>query len=215
MGPGRPQARQRDTQPRQHADRRQRRQLQRELQHTADHHADRQRIDRLDAARAQHRRAQQRSGDHAEVEQHRSECWHRKPAPGVEHARGQCDHRHETDVGKHPTRHHRRGIFGGRCETRCQQPDQHRRGGDTDDTSDQQRPGQHGGHRVDQQARGVVTIGAAGGREQRHEGLRESALCEQASQQVGNAKSDLERIHHRRGAEHRGTDLLAHQPGDA
>ena len=38
---------------------------------------------------------------------------------------------------------------------------------------------------------------------------------QRAKEAMANAKSDLERIHHRRGAEHRGTDLLAHQPGDA
>jgi hypothetical protein len=63
--------------------------------------------------------------------------------------------------------------------------------------------------------RGVVAIALAGGRQQRHERLREGTLGEQPAQQIGNAKGDLERVHHRRGAEQRRADLVAHQARDA
>ena len=58
-----------------------------------------------------------------------------------------------------------------------------------------QRPEQHGRDGVDQPVGRLVAVGGARrAASDRHEGLREGALGEQAAQQVGDAEGDVERV---------------------
>ncbi len=63
--------------------------------------------------------------------------------------------------------------------------------------------------------RRLIALGGADPRQGRHERLREGAFAEQAPQQVGDAKGDVEGIERGAGAERRGDDHVADQAGDA
>ena len=81
---------------RQHADARERRDLEGELRDAADEHAPRERLDRrVEIAGEEDRRA-----DDRQVEQHRRERRHREAAVDVQHAAGERHQRHEQDVRK-------------------------------------------------------------------------------------------------------------------
>jgi hypothetical protein len=135
-----------------------------------------------------------------------------EPAPGVEDAGRERDQRDEADVREHHPGHDD-GVVEA-LEARGHQPDDDRRGDDADDAGDDQRREQHGGDGVDQLPGRVVAVGGAGARQRRHERLGEGALAEQAAQQVGDAKGDVERVERGAGAEHRRDDDVAHQAGD-
>ena len=208
-------ARWREGQARHHADGAQRRNLHHELQHAADHHPGSQRIDRLDTPGAELRHQQPGRGDHRHVEQHRRGRRHRETPPGVQRAGRQGHQRHEADVGEHPARHAHCGGAALVRQAGREQPHQRRRTENADDAGQHQRPQQHRGHCVDEAVRRLVAVARPRGRQQRHEGLRERALGEEAAQQVGNAEGDPEGVGQRIGAEEPRHQLLAHQAGDA
>ena len=215
VGPGAAQRRRPQPQARQHADASQRRHLHRQLQHAADHHPDRQRIDRPQPPSLELRPQQPGGGDHAQVQQHRRGGRHHEMLPRIQDARRQRHQRHAADVREHQPGHHHRGLLAVGRQARGHRPDQHRRADHAQGTHRHQRPQQHGGHRIDQRLRLLVTLGGPRSGQDRHEGLRERALGEEPPQQVRDAEGDLEGIGGRAGAEGGGNELLAHQPGDA
>jgi hypothetical protein len=211
--PGGAQRTQADGETRHAADSAQRRNLDRRLQHTADHHPRGQRQHRVQPPGPEGRRSPPGGRDDRDIQQHRRDRRHRKALPGVQDAGGQGHQRHEGDVREHPARHRRGQVELGQAGANG--PYQYGRADHAEHTGDQQRPGQHTGHRVDQSARGFVAVALARGGQDRHEGLRERALGKQPAQQVGDAEGDVEGVGGGAGAEGRGDQLLAHQTGDA
>ena len=202
-----------------HADARQQaqpvqhRQLHRQLQHATQHDPPGHRVNGFDATGGQLRGTQPGRSDHAQIQQHRRGGGHGKTLPGVEHARRQRHHRHETDVGEHPARHQHGGIKAVRALAQAagQQPHQKRRTHHPQHASEQQHPRQRCGHCGNQHARGGITMLGLGSGQHRHERLAESALGKQAPQQIGDAKCHIEGIGQRVGAKHRGHQEVAHQ----
>ena len=186
--------------------------LHHQLQHPPDHDPGGHRIDGLHAQRLEPGRAPPRRSNPGQVQQHRGGGRNGKPLPGVQHAGAQRHQRHAGDVGKHQPRQEHRLIEG--RQARGHQPDNDWRTHHPQHDGDEQHPPQDGGHRIHQSARGLVTVPLARGCQQGHEGLREGALGEQAAQQVGDAKRDVEGVGDGTGPEGRRHQLLPHQAGD-
>ena len=191
----------------------QHRDLNPQLQHAPQHHPTRHGVNGLDAARLQLGRPQPGRADHAEIEQHGRCRRHGKVLPGVENAGGQRHHGHEADVGKHPPRHQHGSVksLGGLAHAAGQGPHQRWRPQHTQRASQQQRPGQGGGHRSDQPVRGLLAFFGFGGCQHGHKGLRKCTLGKQAAKQVGNAESDVEGVREGAGAKHGRHQKVAHQ----
>ena len=162
-----------------------------------------------------HARAQPGGGNHAKVQQHGRDGGHGKALPRIQNARRQGHQRHAADVGKHPARHARGGLKTGRIQTAGQQQHQQRRGQHARQAGGRQRPGQRGGHGVNQMPRGLDAIALLAGGQHGHESLAERAFAKQPPQQIGNAKGHVEGVGQAADAKGRGHEPVAQQPRDA
>ena len=183
----------------------QRNHLQPQLQHAAADHPHHHGVNRLYANGQEPGRAQPCGSDHRQVQQHRRECRNSEMLPCIENPRTQRNQRHETDVGKHPTRHQHCSVEAARIllQSAGHHPHQQRRADHAHRAGQRQRPAQYGSDMVDQQTRLRLALLRLAGAQHRNKGLAKGALGKQPAKHIGQPEGDVEGVGHRGGAKNR------------
>ena len=209
--------RQRKPKARQHFQAAQSQQLHAQLQHASHHHAHAQRINRLNAPAGKQRRTNPGCGNHRQIQKHGRNGRHSKMPPSIEHARGQCRHRHKPDVGENPARHaHCRLIPRWvAIKPAGHHPHQPGRKHHANRTKHNQHPKQHRRYIVEHAVRGCIALFLAHRSQHRHKSLAKRPFGKQAAKQVRNTKRHVKRIGVHARAKQRSHQQFTHQPQHA